>query len=52
MKVPEKKPLVRPEKPEDVQAKIRKGAQRKPQNPAHVLSEFQNNKDGEAKGHK
>lgn len=40
MKAPEKKPLVRPEKPEEVRAKVRKGSQKKVQNPAHALSEF------------
>ncbi|KAL0269729.1 UNVERIFIED_CONTAM: hypothetical protein PYX00_007364 [Menopon gallinae] len=41
MKAPEKKPLVRPEKPEEVRAKIRKGSQKKVQNPIKALSEFQ-----------
>lgn len=41
MKAPEKKPLVRPEKPEEVKAKIRKGSQKKVQNPIKALSEFQ-----------
>ncbi|CAG9759441.1 unnamed protein product [Ceutorhynchus assimilis] len=41
MKAPEKKPLVRPEKPEEVRAKVRKGSQKKLQNPIHALSEFQ-----------
>lgn len=41
MKAPEKKPLVRPEKPEEVRAKVRKGSQKKIQNPIHALSEFQ-----------
>lgn len=41
MKAPEKKPLVRPEKPEEVRAKVRKGSQKKVQNPIHALSEFQ-----------
>ncbi|XP_075222300.1 catenin alpha [Lycorma delicatula] len=41
MKAPEKKPLVRPEKPEEVRAKVRKGSQKKVQNPIKVLSEFQ-----------
>nr|XP_022914685.1 catenin alpha isoform X3 [Onthophagus taurus] len=41
MKAPEKKPLVRPEKPEEARAKVRKGAQKKVQNPIHALSEFQ-----------
>uniref|UniRef100_A0A6B2E4V5 Putative alpha-catenin n=1 Tax=Phlebotomus kandelakii TaxID=1109342 RepID=A0A6B2E4V5_9DIPT len=42
MKVPEKKPLWRPVKPEEAHAKVRKGAQKKVQNPVHALSEFQN----------
>lgn len=41
MKAPEKKPLVRPEKPEEVRAKVRKGSQKKVQNPIQALSEFQ-----------
>lgn len=41
MKAPEKKPLVRPEKPEEVKAKVRKGSQKKIQNPIKALSEFQ-----------
>ncbi|OXA64275.1 Catenin alpha [Folsomia candida] len=41
MKAPEKKPLVRREKPEEVRAKVRRGSQKKPQNPASFLSEFQ-----------
>lgn len=41
MKAPEKKPLVRPEKPEEVRAKVRKGSQKKTQNPIKALSEFQ-----------
>lgn len=41
MKAPEKKPLVRPEKPEEVRAKVRKGSQKKLENPIHALSEFQ-----------
>lgn len=45
MKAPEKKPLVRPEKPEEVRAKIRKGSQKKIQNPIHALSEFQSPAD-------
>uniref|UniRef100_A0A1L8E3J7 Putative alpha-catenin n=2 Tax=Nyssomyia neivai TaxID=330878 RepID=A0A1L8E3J7_9DIPT len=45
MKAPEKKPLVRPEKPEEVRAKVRKGSQKKVQNPIHALSEFQNPAD-------
>lgn len=45
MKAPEKKPLVRPEKPEEVRAKVRKGSQKKVQNPIHALSEFQSPND-------
>ncbi|GAB0095620.1 Catenin alpha [Sergentomyia squamirostris] len=45
MKAPEKKPLVRPEKPEEVRAKVRKGSQKKVQNPIHALSEFQSPAD-------
>ena len=45
MKAPEKKPLVRPEKPEEVRAKVRKASQKKVQNPIHALSEFQNPTD-------
>ncbi|XP_055371735.1 catenin alpha isoform X2 [Condylostylus longicornis] len=45
MKAPEKKPLVRPEKPEEVRAKVRKGSQKKVQNPIHALSEFQSPTD-------
>lgn len=41
MKAPEKKPLVRPEKLEEVRAKIRQGSQKNVQNPIHALSEFQ-----------
>jgi catenin alpha len=41
MKAPEKKPLVRREKPEEVRAKVRRGSQKRPQNPIQALSEFQ-----------
>ncbi|XP_060534035.1 catenin alpha [Cylas formicarius] len=41
MKAPEKKPLVRPERPEEIRAKVRKGSQKQVQNPIHALSEFQ-----------
>ncbi|XP_077291769.1 catenin alpha isoform X2 [Arctopsyche grandis] len=41
MKAPEKKPLVRPEKPEEVRAKVRRGSQKKQPSPIHALSEFQ-----------
>ncbi|XP_044763130.1 catenin alpha [Coccinella septempunctata] len=40
MKAPEKKPLVRPDKPEELRAKVRKGSQKKVENPIHALSEF------------
>ena len=45
MKAPEKQPLVRPEKPEEVRAKIRKASQKKVQNPIHILAEFQTPSD-------
>jgi catenin alpha len=45
MKAPEKKPLVRREKPEEVRAKVRRGSQKRPQNPIQALSEFQNPAD-------
>ncbi|XP_050068582.1 catenin alpha isoform X3 [Anopheles maculipalpis] len=45
MKAPEKKPLVRPEKPEEVRAKVRRASQKKTQNPVHALSEFQSPTD-------
>ncbi|KAL3192910.1 hypothetical protein MRX96_058423 [Rhipicephalus microplus] len=41
MKAPEKKPLVRREKPEEVRAKVRKGSQKKNIAPIKALSEFQ-----------
>uniref|UniRef100_A0A646QDC8 Catenin alpha n=1 Tax=Hemiscolopendra marginata TaxID=943146 RepID=A0A646QDC8_9MYRI len=41
MKAPEKKPLVRREKPEEVRAKVRKGSQKKHITPIKALSEFQ-----------
>ncbi|OQR71434.1 catenin alpha-like [Tropilaelaps mercedesae] len=40
MKAPEKKPLVRREKPEEVRAKVRKGSQKKNITPIKALSEF------------
>ena len=40
-KVPEKKPLVRREAPEEVRAKVRRGSQKKQSNPIKALSEFQ-----------
>eukprot|EP00095_Tigriopus_kingsejongensis_P002507 maker-scaffold185_size275389-snap-gene-0.14 protein:Tk02507 transcript:maker-scaffold185_size275389-snap-gene-0.14-mRNA-1 annotation:"catenin alpha" len=41
MKVPEKKPLVRREAPDEIKAKVRRGSQKKPSNPVKALSEFQ-----------
>lgn len=41
MKAPEKKPLVRREKPEEVRAKVRKGSTKKHIPPIKALSEFQ-----------
>lgn len=41
MKAPEKKPLVRREKPEEVRAKVRKGSQKTHIGHMHALSEFQ-----------
>lgn len=41
MKAPEKKPLVRREKPEEVRAKVRKGSQKKHISALKALSEFQ-----------
>ncbi|XP_045509176.1 catenin alpha [Colias croceus] len=41
MKAPEKKPLIRPEKPEEVRAKVRRGSQKKQPSPVHALAEFQ-----------
>jgi len=42
MKAPEKKPLVRREAPEEVRAKIRKGAGVSQTSPSKVLSDFEN----------
>ncbi|XP_044259830.1 catenin alpha-like [Tribolium madens] len=41
MKIPEKKPLVRLEKPKEVRAVVRKGSQRMPQHPIKALAEFE-----------
>lgn len=41
MKAPEKKPLVRREKPEEARAKVRRGSQKKTITPLKALSEFQ-----------
>ena len=45
MKAPEKKPLVRREKAEEVRAKVRKGAQKKQVSALKALSEFQSPAD-------
>lgn len=45
MKAPEKKPLIRPEKPEEVRAKVRRGSQKKQPSPIHALAEFQSPAD-------
>jgi len=45
MKIPEKKPLVRREVPEEVRAKVRRGSQKRKSNPIQALSEFQNPED-------
>ncbi|XP_037091694.1 catenin alpha-like isoform X2 [Pollicipes pollicipes] len=45
MKAPEKKPLVRREKPEEVRAKVRKGSQKKHLTPIKALAEFQSPAD-------
>lgn len=45
MKAPEKKPLVRREKAEEVRAKVRKGAQKKQVSAIKALSEFQSPAD-------
>lgn len=39
--VPEKKPLVRREAPEEVRAKVRRGSQKRASNPIKALAEFQ-----------
>jgi hypothetical protein len=39
--VPEKKPLVRHEAPEELKAKVRRESMRKTTNPYQVLNEFQ-----------
>lgn len=41
MKIPEKKPLVRRDAPDEVRAKVRRGSQKKAANPLTALSEFQ-----------
>uniref|UniRef100_T1JQN5 Catenin alpha n=2 Tax=Tetranychus urticae TaxID=32264 RepID=T1JQN5_TETUR len=41
MRAPEKKPLVRKEKPEEARAKVRKGSTKRKDSPLKVLSEFQ-----------
>ena len=40
MKAPEKKPLVRPEAPEESRLKVRRGSTKKKQNPMEILSDF------------
>lgn len=45
MKAPEKKPLVRPEKPEEVRARVRRASEKKTQNPVHALAEFTSSND-------
>ncbi|KPP61011.1 hypothetical protein Z043_120937, partial [Scleropages formosus] len=40
MKVPEKKPLVKREKPEECQTRVRRGSQKKHISPVQALSEF------------
>ncbi|XP_042242086.1 catenin alpha-like isoform X4 [Homarus americanus] len=45
MKAPEKKPLVRREKAEEVRAKVRKGSQKKPVSALKALAEFQSPAD-------
>ncbi len=42
MRLPEKKPLVMTDRPNDSNARVRKGAARKRLEPLQVLSEFQN----------
>jgi len=41
MRAPQKKPLVRKEKPEEVRAKVHKGSQKKSIAPIKALNEFQ-----------
>ena len=45
MKAPEKKPLVRREKPEEARAKVKRGSQKKSIAPIKALSEFQSPSD-------
>lgn len=40
MKAPEKKPLIKKEKPEDIYAAVRKGSAKKKIHPVKVMSEF------------
>ena len=47
MKAPEKKPLVRREAPEDVKAKVRKGAGVKQTSPLKMLSDFEGPNDSD-----
>lgn len=45
MKAPEKKPLVRRERPEEIRAKVRKGSQKRNIAPIKALSEFQSHNE-------
>ncbi|KAF7490517.1 Catenin alpha [Sarcoptes scabiei] len=45
MKAPEKKPLVRRERPEEIRAKVRRGSQKRNIAPIKALSEFQSHND-------
>lgn len=45
MKAPEKKPLVRRERPDEIRAKVRRGSQKRNIAPIKALSEFQSNSD-------
>ena len=42
MRLPEKKPLVLTDRPNDTDVRVRKGATKKRLEPLHVLSQFQN----------
>lgn len=45
MKAPEKKPLVRRERPDEIRAKVRRGSQKRNIAPIKALLEFQSNSD-------
>lgn len=45
MKAPEKKPLVRRERPDEIRAKVRRGSQKRHIAPIKVLSEFHSEND-------